>query len=112
MTGKRFRFRISPVKMIGFLLLGALALLGLGALVMYLWNAILPDLLHVGEISLIKAIGLLLLCRLLFGSFRPRGGSPRRWGRPDMEGRFMHMTDEEKAELKEQWRKRCDRRNR
>jgi hypothetical protein len=112
MTGKRFRFRINPVKMIGFLLLGALALLGLGALVMYLWNAILPDLVHVGEISLIKAIGLLVLCRLLFGSFRPRGGRPRGWGRPNMEGRFMHMTEEEKAELKEQWRKRCERRNR
>lgn len=104
---------MSAGKFIGFLFFGALGLLAAGAIVMWLWNAILPDLIHVGEISLTKSIGLLVLCRLLFGSFRSRGGRPRRWEPSSkMEGRFMNMTDEEKAELKEQWRKRCERRDR
>jgi hypothetical protein len=103
---------MSAGKMIVFLLFGVLAVLAMGAIVMYLWNAILPDLLHVGEISLVKSIGLLVLCRILFGSFRSRSPRPGRWGRsPKMEARFMNMTEEEKAELKEQWRKRCERRN-
>lgn len=52
------------------------AYLGLAALaVMLLWNAILPSLLAVGRLGFWQALGLLLLCRILFGGLRGRG-----WG--------------------------------
>jgi len=56
-------------------LLGLLALFGLA--VMLLWNAIMPGLAEVGQLDYPRAVGLLALCRLLFGGlgsgFRGRG---------------------------------------
>ena len=40
-----------------------------GALVMGLWNWLMPDLFHFGTITYLQAIGLAILGRLLFGSF-------------------------------------------
>ena len=42
------------------------------AIVMLLWNSILPSVLHVGTITFWQAAGLLLLAKLLFGGFRRR----------------------------------------
>jgi len=50
-------------------LLGLLALFGLA--VMLLWNAILPGLVPVGQLDYPRAVGLLALCRLLFGGLGP-----------------------------------------
>jgi len=51
----------------------AASLLGAFA-VMFLWNSILPSLVHVGMINYWQSLGLLVLSRLLFGS----GGGWRR----------------------------------
>ncbi|OIQ15799.1 MAG: hypothetical protein BM557_10890 [Flavobacterium sp. MedPE-SWcel] len=40
---------------------------GISALVMWLWNAILPDLIGVNEVGYWQAMGLLLLSKILFG---------------------------------------------
>lgn len=76
----------------------------LGSLVMALWNAVLPEITGLKRISLGQAIGLLLLCRILFGGW---GG--RRGGGPF--GRRMHDRKppswEERQRLKELWRERC-----
>lgn len=48
-----------------------LAIIAVASLVvMALWNAILPDLLHVQPVNYLQAAGLLVLARLLFGGFR------------------------------------------
>lgn len=91
-----------------FMLLMPLAVLGFGAIVMLLWNAILPALLGVGLISYWKAVGLLILSRILFGSFGRGGfGGHRHCGPPShMREKFMNMTDEERQKFKEAFKQR------
>lgn len=42
----------------------------IGAIVMLLWNAIIPSVIGWNEISYLQSIGLFILCRVLFGGFR------------------------------------------
>ena len=86
------------------------AVLVLGAAVMWLWNAILPALLGVAFISYWQAVGLLILCRLLFGNFSRGKGAP--WAqhaqkKAAFREKWLHMNEEERARLREEWRKRC-----
>jgi len=90
-----------------FLLFFVVMLLLLSAIVMLLWNAILPPLLHVGNISYGQSIGLLILCRILFGGFR-FGGPRRPYGPTNrLREKWMNMSDEEKAQFRNEWQKRC-----
>jgi hypothetical protein len=86
------------------LLFGALALL-----VMLLWNAILPALLHTQHISYWQALGLLVLCRILFGGLPigSRNGGPSFDKRSAIKEKWMNMSDDERNKLKEEWRRRC-----
>jgi hypothetical protein len=81
----------------GLLVLVAVAVLG--GLVMLLWNAIVPDLFAGARaIDYLRALGLLLLCRILFGGFRGYGGGwhgRRHWGH----GRWSAMTPEEREQF-------------
>ncbi len=84
---------------------------GLGALVMVLWNAILPDLIGVKLIGYWQALGLLLLCKILFGGYGSggKGGKGKRgFGRRKefMRRKMEMMSDEERAKFKEEWRNR------
>lgn len=92
-----------------FFLMIPLLLAMAGGLVMWLWNAILPGLLGVKAISFWQALGLFLLCKILFGNFRgPSGGRGRMgFGPGKMRERWMNATPEEREALKEEWRKRC-----
>ena len=78
-------------------------------LVMFLWNAILPDVLPVKAITYRQAIGIFILSKILFGSFRGYSG----WHRPKyvnrLRERWKNMTPEEKANLRKEWRNRFDR---
>ena len=63
---------------IGWIILGitgftALAFL-FGAVVMWLWNWLMPVIFHLGVISYWQALGLAILGRLLFGSLHHGGG--------------------------------------
>ncbi len=82
------------------------ALFGVGAIVMYLWNAILPDLIHVSQIQYWQALGLLALCKILFGGFK-FGGGGRHWGNRQWGQKFSNMSEEEKEALKAKWKERC-----
>ena len=96
---------------------GLAAALLLGAAVRWLWNAILPDLVNVNAISYWQAVGLIVLCRILFGNF---GGGPGRWNKQDFSGKFggesafgswknkfRNMTDEERVKFRQEMRRRC-----
>ena len=48
-----------------------------GFAVQLLWNWLLPDIFQVRRITVWEALGLLALCRILFGGFG-RGGGPRK----------------------------------
>lgn len=106
-------------RMLKPLLLGAVLIAVLGLLVMSLWNAILPAIIGVKSIGFWQAIGLLALCRILFGGlgFRPGmfGMARRR-----MHERWMQMSPEQREEFMQHRREgfrrgrrdRCDRHGR
>ena len=109
---KRFWIR-RGLRFLGF----ALLFVGLaGLVVMTLWNALLPAILGVSVITFWQALGLLVLSRILFGGFGPRGGGFRggpgwRGSRADwkqkMSERWESMTPEQREQMKAQWRSRC-----
>lgn len=76
--------------------------------VMSLWNCLLPGILHVEAITFWQAMGIFVLCKILFGfgkgrgGFGGRGGGP--WMRRKMEDRFRNMTPEERERFKERFR--------
>ena len=114
MKETRYNGPRGPRRFLRFLLFAATAILVLGGIVMQLWNAILPALLPVALIGYWQAVGLLLLCKILFSSFLPGPGnlSPFLGGPPPhIREKFMKMNEEEKATFKEQWKKRCAERN-
>lgn len=95
-----------------FPMIACVLALVLGEAVMLLWNAILPNLLHVNTIGYWQAVGLLVMCRILFGNFG-RGGGPQRGNRGPgfmKDEKWMQMTQEDRAKFKDEWRERCRKR--
>jgi len=75
-----------------------------GELVMHLWNWLLPPLFGWHMITFWQALGLLLLSRILFGSWGSGGGKNRgRWRRE----KWQQMSPEERERLRQSWRSRC-----
>ncbi|MGT2473765.1 hypothetical protein BZM27_02630 [Paraburkholderia steynii] len=69
----------------------------LGWIVMSLWNWIIPTLvIGAHAIDYPRAIGLLVLCRILFGGFRGHGGcyKARQWRH------WQQMTQQERERLR------------
>ena len=80
-----------------------------GELVMHLWNWLLPPLFGWRLITFWQALGLLALCRILFGGM---GRAPFRrsiFGRMKerMDERWGRMTPEEREKFRQSWRSRC-----
>ncbi|MGA7242257.1 MAG: hypothetical protein WBX19_03690 [Terracidiphilus sp.] len=75
-----------------------------GELVKYLWNWLLPPLFGLHMISFWQALGLVLLCRILFGSCGSGGGNrgPRR-----RREKWEKMTPEERERMRQSWAARC-----
>jgi hypothetical protein len=73
------------------------AIAALGWIVMSLWNWIIPSVFaNALPIDYFRALGLLVLCRVLFGGFHGRGG----WHHHKHMQRWHKMTDEEKEKFK------------
>lgn len=85
-------------------------LFALGAVVMFLWNAILPDIAAVSALTYWQALGLLLLSRILFGGFkcRPRGHRGP-FAHPRFREKFMNMSREERINFRNEWKERFKR---
>ncbi|HEY7097628.1 MAG TPA: hypothetical protein VH437_12945 [Terriglobales bacterium] len=87
-------------------ILGLIAFLAIGAeIVMLLWNWLLPSLFDWRQITFWQALGLLALCRILFGGFRSHGPRGIKWRRR-MEERCDWMTPEEREQVREKFRQR------
>lgn len=103
---KRFWFR----KGLMFVVLFFAAIFLFAAIVMALWNAILPEVLGVNAITFWQALGILVLSKILFGGFGRRGGW-NRGGRPHwrrgMQEKWAKMTPEEREKFKAEWKNRC-----
>lgn len=80
------------------IVLAVVAVVVLGYVVMRLWNWLLPPLAGWHAIGFGQAVGLLVLCRILFGGIRGRGG----WGwRHRMHERFAQLSPEERERFRE-----------
>ncbi len=91
---------IAPLAIVGF---AAFVLVG-GWVTMTLWNWLTPSLFGWRELDLKHALGLLVLCRLLFGSFGMGHGGPPAFMRRRMFERWERMSDEERARIRERMR--------
>ena len=94
---------IAPAAIVGialFIFIG-------GELVMRLWNWLLPSLFGFRILTFWQAVGILALCRILFGGISGRGlhrshGRGRR-----MAERWERMTSEEREKFRQGMRGRC-----
>ena len=103
---KKFWFK----KGLMFLAFFIVAVLVFAAIVMALWNAILPGVLGIKAITFPQALGILLLSKILFGGFGRRsgwhGGRRNQW-RHNMKEKWANMTPEEREKFKAEWKSRC-----
>jgi len=91
--------------------LGFVAFIAIGGwVVLLLWNWLLPPLFGWHTITFWRALGLLLLCRILFGRIGG-GGSGRSHFRRRTAERWERMTPEERERFREGMRGRCRRHN-
>lgn len=112
MTRREKMFFIIPLAMLG---IAAFIFLG-GWIVMSLWNWLLPPLFGWKTVAFWQALGILLLCRILFGGWgRHSGGHWRSQLRhrivdrmaDNVGDRWERMTPEERERFRQRVRERC-----
>jgi len=96
-------FVIRIVKIAVYAVVFVLVLFLLGFVTMALWNWLMPDIFGLPSIGYWQAVGLMLLCRLLFGGFGASGRRGERL-RPRLRERLARMTPEEREKLREGFR--------
>jgi hypothetical protein len=64
-----------------FILFAAIWLAVMGLVISLLWNYLVPSIFHLRQITFFEGLGLLILCRVLFGGLRGWGPGMRkaRW---------------------------------
>jgi hypothetical protein len=100
---------VSPNRIKWGLKILALIMLAMGAVglaVMGLWNWLAPDLFGWQPIGFLQALGLLVLCRILFGALRGGHGAHWHW-RARLAERMERMTPEEREKFRTGMRARC-----
>jgi len=102
----RNRFR-DLTRMTKLMIIAPLAILGMvififigGETVMLLWNWLVPALFGFKQVTFWQGLGLLALCRILFGGFGMSGGASRR-SRRQMFERWERMTPEERERFRQ-----------
>ena len=100
---KRFWIR----RVIGIVCMVIVGIMVFSGIVMLLWNALLPQLFHLPVITWPQALGLLLLCKILFGGFRGPGGHRKQEFKEKMKAKWMNMSPEQREKLKSRWGNRC-----
>jgi hypothetical protein len=92
---------IGPLAILGMLVFVAIG----GAIVRLLWNWLLPPIFGWRELTFWQAIGMLALCRILFGGLGLHG-TARSNIRRRMEERCERMTPEERERFRRRMRER------
>ncbi len=120
---KRFWF-LRGIKIFFFIILVVSVV---GFVVMSLWNWLVPALFNGPLINFCQALGLLILCKILFGGFHkkdhhcPNCGGKSGWGghwnkskgnwkqmlQDKMKAKMANMTPEEKEKFKRKFGNRC-----
>ena len=102
MSRKKTLLLIAPLALLGMALFIAVG----GWVVMSLWNWLTPALFGFRTITFWQALGLLLLCRILFGGFGVHGGGSHSGHRKSSAERWETMTPEERERFRQSWRGR------
>jgi hypothetical protein len=92
---------IIPLAILGMLLVIVIG----GEIVLHLWNWLLPSLFGWRLITFWQAVGLLALCRILFGGVSGRGFHRSNY-RQRMAERCEHLTPEERERFRRRMRER------
>jgi len=98
----------APIKKAFIILFFAGLMAALVAVVMTIWNAILPDVIGVTEVNYWQMLGIIFLSRLLFGASKFGNNKHKRNRRKHFKDKFMNMSDEEKENFKSEWKSRWD----
>lgn len=96
----------------GFVMVAAFIFIG-GFAVMSLWNWLIPTIFGLTTITWVQALGLLVLSKILFGSFRGGagwgggfGGGRHHFWKQRMAERMEKMSPEDKEHFREKMRNR------
>jgi hypothetical protein len=92
---------IAPLAILALLLFIVIG----GEIVLHLWNWLLPPLFGWRQVTFWQALGLLALCRILFGGLGWHGSGRSSLGRR-MKERCDHMTPEERERFRQRMRER------
>lgn len=91
------------------LFIGLFFILFIPFVLMLLWNSVMPEVTHFTRINYCQALSLFVLCRLLFGGFRFGNGGQRSFGGGrEWKQKWQNMSDEERVQFKENWKRRCE----
>ena len=101
MTRKMKLIFSAPLAILGIFLFIAIG----GEIVLHLWNWLLPPLFGWRQITFWQALGILVLCRILFGGWGSHG-SGRSNFRRRMKERCENMTPEERERFRQRMRER------
>jgi hypothetical protein len=101
MTRRRRLLYIAPLAILGMALFIAIG----GEIVRQLWNWLLPALFGLPQVTFWQALGLLILCRVLFGGFGGHG-SARSGMRRRLAERHDDLSPEERDRLRQHMRER------
>ena len=96
---------------LGILAIGLFAFIG-GEIIMRLWNWLLPAVFGWRQITFWQALGILVLCRILFGGFHGHGAGRSHMGsrmRERMEARMFERWERMTPEEREKYRERMGR---
>ena len=92
---RKWIFVLAPIALVAFMAI-------VGEVVMHLWNWLLPALFGWRLITFWQGLGLLALCRILFGGFRLHGpGRSNFRRRMNMKERCGRMTPEERERFRQ-----------
>jgi len=91
---------IAPLALVGIAVFAALG----GFVVRALWNWLLPPLFGWHTLTFWQALGLLALCRILFGGLGMAGGGPRSRMRARMNEKWERMSPEDRERMREKMR--------
>ena len=94
-----------------FFLVPIVILFGLTFIVMWLWNAILPEIIYVRTITYWQAMGILVLSKILFGGFSKCGNHTHGMRKKQFINKIKNMSPEERMKFKEEWKCRFYNRN-
>ena len=98
-------------KIAKMLVFGVIAAAVVGLIVMFLWNALIPELFKGPELTFWQALGLLVLSHILLrgwgGQWRHASGWRHDRWRKKFDEKLAAMTPEEREKFREEWQHRC-----